>query len=214
MSGRGALLGASVVCCVGLLCTGRQNDTVVAISEKMESAHVVKVISQQITASGSGEKDHSSKRPIAVSVGGTIELGSKSNRVLLRGVGSGKSDLPSQVKTLESGKHIYLVLEGLSATAQPGVLFHIYIDLPESEMPTENDVRHVGVLNFFGAVGPVPSESNSVSQHMRSYDLTDTLRKLLRSNLLTDTISVTIIPSRNPAANAKATLTRIELIRQ
>ncbi|MBV9783458.1 MAG: hypothetical protein JO264_06525 [Acidisphaera sp.] len=126
-----------------------------------------------------------------------VELGAAPVRVAL----SGPASLPS-------GRQVYLVLHDLRATAQPGVVYDVYLGLPATgAAPGPADPRYVGTINFFAA-GPPANAGRTVS-----YEVTRMLRRLQAEGALRSGISATIAPEGVPEA-AGATIGRIELVAQ
>ena len=66
-----------------------------------------------------------------------------------------------------------------------------------------------GTLNFYNAV-PLEGGGGSNPGIFPSYDVTALLKNLAEQKAMGDQVSVTIIPSGNPAANAKASIGRID----
>lgn len=128
---------------------------------------------------------------------------------------TGERTLASRLLTLAPRRRIYLVLRNLSVAEQPGVLYHLYLDLPPDAKPGRDDLHHIGALNFFNASesggfgAPVAKDSR-----FYSYDITNILRNLQSRGLLSDQTTLTITPSGIPAASAKPTIGRIEIVEQ
>jgi tyrosinase len=119
--------------------------------------------------------------------------------------------LASRLSSLAPAERIYLVLRDMATQDQPGVLYHIYLDLPAgSSAPAKDDPHYVGLLNFYNA------RAEGSPAVFRSFEVTDLLRNLQKQGLLSDQTTVTIIPSRGGAlnANAKPVIGRIELVVQ
>ena len=118
--------------------------------------------------------------------------------------------LASRLGALAPGDRIYLVLGDLAAQRQPGVLYHVFVDLPADSAAEEGDPRYVGAVNFYSAR---PGGSASV---FRSFDVTNLLRGLQERGLLSEQTKVTIIPSRGGTVNtdARPVIGRIELVVQ
>jgi hypothetical protein len=135
---------------------------------------------------------------LATSDGADIELRSGAVVVLLRPMGTDKWP-GSTIQGYPLGnRRLLLVLKGIRASKQPGVLFHLYLDLPPGTLPGKHDQRHVGVLNFFDAVPPSDFESQERKPGRDfSYDITDVVDSLRSKNLLTHSTTVTIIATRD-----------------
>ena len=104
-------------------------------------------------------------------------------------------------------QHHYLILKGLEANAQPGVLYHVYLGLPEGAKPKPNDPHKIGIINFFDAVPVEGSHNHDVSF---SFDVTNVLPRLKLANEPT----VTIAPANQPDAEAKPVVGSIALVRE
>ncbi len=121
-----------------------------------------------------------------------------------------------------AGHRRYLLLRGLTASAQPGVTYSVYLDLPAGVTPTANDPRWLGTVNFFAARPPgappgpdAPSPRNHDEERLFfSFDLTDTLAALRRGGLLLPHTTVTFIPDGRPQHGARVVVGRLEIVDQ
>lgn len=123
-----------------------------------------------------------------------------------------RKPLSEHVKTLRPEKKLYLVIRNLHADAHPGVIYHVYLDLPEGTAPKNAAQYRVGAINFFDAV-PHPGhggglESNAANKFY-SFDVTDIAKQVLK-----DKPSVTIAPLNEPAAEARPIVGEISLAEQ
>jgi hypothetical protein len=100
---------------------------------------------------------------------------------------------------------ILLVLRDVNAVKPPGVLFTIYLDLPEALSAGEDSEWRVGYLNFFNFQEPGKRGS-------RSFDVTELLRRLVSTGRLLPNTSVTIRPAGRPAPDAEASVGGAQLI--
>jgi hypothetical protein len=143
-----------------------------------------------------------------LAIAGPVELGATPARISLTPTAGAGGNLASQLAALGPGRHLYLVLRDLRATEQPGVLYHLYLDLPPLPLggtPAEDDPRHVGSLNFYNAT-PVSNPG-----FFQSYDISDAMRGLARRKMLSDATTVTILPFGTPAEGARPVIGWIEL---
>jgi len=115
-----------------------------------------------------------------------------------------KTNPLSKLKAAPPKRH-YLVLRGLEANAQPGVLYHVYLGLPEGATPKPNDPHKVGIINFFDAVPVEGAHTHDVSF---SFDVTGSIAGLK----LADEPVVTIAPANQPDAEAKPFLGSVALV--
>lgn len=143
---------------------------------------------------------------------GAIGLGDKPVRVVLRD-GTGAPAPLAVLRKRPSGKSLHLVLKGLAAAQQPGVIYNLYLGAPPDGAPAE-DPRHVGSFNFFAAV-PLPGADRSRDagdSTAYSFEITDLADALQRRGLLAEPFSVTIIPEGTPTAGAKPVIGEIALV--
>jgi hypothetical protein len=146
-----------------------------------------------------------------VSSTGSVELASGPVSVTLSAPIQQGNKLASRLGSLAPEERIYLVLRDMATQEQPGVLYHIYLDLPAgSGAPAKDDPHYVGVLNFYNA------RAEASPGVFRSFEVTELLRNLQKQGLLSDQTTVTIIPSRSGAlnTNAKPVIGRVELVVQ
>ncbi|SRR6266849_2272046 len=176
------------------------------------SAHAFAGVSDPRSGNGSHQQENAMQ---IAAFTGPVTLGSGPTRVVLQDSGTQAAGrgLDAHVRELPPGRRVYLVLRSLSAAQQPGVLYHLYLDLPNGAKPRKNDAHHAGVLNFFAATRLTDSGKTQATA-LRSYDITNLAKSLHAQKLLSEPSTVTIIPGATPAANAEATIGRIEVVEQ
>jgi tyrosinase len=146
-----------------------------------------------------------------------VALGDDPVRVTLEPVperdGEKAIGMRQRVSALAPEGRLYLVVRGLKADLPPGVLYNVYLDLPD-HAPRDARKRHaVGVFNFFDAAGKEPKDTTKTKDdRFLSFDVTRRARFLHSQGLLRDKPVLTIIPSGKPADDAKATVGEILLI--
>ena len=115
----------------------------------------------------------------------------------------------SRLSTLKAAPahRYYLILKGLEANAQPGVLYHVYLGLPEGTTPKPDDPHKVGIINFFDAV---PVEGGHTHDVSFSFDITDSIPRLK----LADEPLVTIAPINQPNSEAKPFVGSVAVVTQ
>jgi hypothetical protein len=113
--------------------------------------------------------------------------------------------------TLGPGKHLFLILGDLRATAPPGVVYGVYLGLPPGPIPDAPDPYFVGTLNFFAVTPPA-----AAAQPFRSYDVTGPMKTLLSIGLPDASLAVTIVPvgAGPESSSAQPTIGRIVLVAQ
>src|SRR5262249_53469355 len=98
---------------------------------------------------------------------------------------------------------------------QPGVLYHVFLDLPEGMNLREAQDHRVGVINFFDATAhgeekaPVEGKGRS-----RSFDITQLAKKMQTRKALSEKPAVTIAPSGEPVSDAKPVIGKIFVFEQ
>ena len=120
--------------------------------------------------------------------------------------------LTEHVKTLPPNHKLYLVLKNLKADVHPGVIYHVYLDLPEGASPKDAINYQVGTINFFDAVphaGRQDSHESNSERKFRSFDITNIAKTVLKDNP-----SVTIAPLGEPAAEARPVVGEVSLVEQ
>jgi len=124
--------------------------------------------------------------------------------------------LAAELKALEPGQRLFLVLQDLHAHTAPGTLFHLFLDLPEDATPNlkAGDPHLVGNFNFYNAVTPASGASSPHHRAFRSYDITSLLQKLQRQAPLSREATVTIIPGHAIEPGSHPAIGRIEIVLQ
>ena len=137
-----------------------------------------------------------------------IELGPGRIDVTLDPV-DGMAGLAKRLDTLPANAKVILVVRELSADQQPGTQFRVYFELPEGRTPTDADPHEVGRIAFFNEVRAGREDAPT---SWRSYDITQVVRTVQALGMIQGPLTVSIIPQRPPAADAKAVVGEIELI--
>ena len=159
-----------------------------------------------LKTSADGGAQESSARVIATA--GPIELET---------VPQGVSLAASLGKALGPDRHVFLVLRDLRATEQPGVLYHLYLDLPPGATPEQDDPRYIGTFNFYDAIPIDTGEGKKTatpSSGFFSFDISETARALRGRGMLSERTTVTIRAGGTPTPGAKPVIGRMELVLQ
>lgn len=140
---------------------------------------------------------------------GQTDLGTGPTRVVLQTAGA----LPESVATT---RRTYLIVRDMRADAAPGVVYNVYLDLPENAAPASRPPHLAGTINFFGGVPHEGHEMGTTGSGGRfvSFDVTEVIRDLRARQLLRPQPSITIIPAGGAATNARATVGEIALAEQ
>ncbi len=122
-----------------------------------------------------------------------------------------------RIKTLPNEKRVYLLVKNLSAKMQPGVLYHLYLDLPQGVKDEKATPHFVGTVNFFDSVphGDVHENMAKKSpERFYQFDITDLAKALEAKNLLTASPTLTISPTGQPNEKASPVIGEISIIEQ
>ncbi len=155
------------------------------------------------------------KTTVIAASSGSIKLDSKAVRTALEATnrkGVGTKTLSMWLNSLQHGERIFLVLRGLNAMKQPGVLYHVYFDLPADRNLLKDDASYVGTISFYDSVNVKTSDLDETP--FTSYDVTSVLKRLESRRLLSAPPTITIVPFGTPNPQAHASITRIELVVQ
>ena len=154
--------------------------------------------------------------------GGPVELGAGTTRVPLKAKlakeAAGRTEsLEAHVSSLKPTEELYVVLRGLRANAQPGVLYHLYLNLPEGAKPKTAEEHYIGAINFFDAEShgehEAPSRKGAVPK-FASFEISDLAKRLKAQGGLAGETSVSIVPAGEPAKDAKPLIGQVSLVRQ
>lgn len=109
---------------------------------------------------------------------------------------------------------IYLVVDDLSTNMQPGVIYGVYLDLPDGVTGEEADKYVAGYINFFHAHAADGSHAGHHKKVGYSFDVTTLVADLRESNALKQSPTVSILPSGESVADASPIVGSVELIAQ
>ncbi len=142
----------------------------------------------------------------------TLALGRGPVRLELEHIATNKNRLLSdELNALGTERSLYLVLKDLQTNAQPGVLYDVYLDLPESASTNEANDNYVGTINFFNADH---AHTGTASHKFYSFDVTEVARKLQSKGGAPEKPTVTIAPAGEPAETAKPVVGQVSLVEQ
>ena len=130
------------------------------------------------------------------------------------GAPAAASPLSAKLSALPENRRLYLVLNGIKADDQPEAVYRVYLDLPGDGAPWDPVNSHyVGTFNFFAAVPHGEDHANYGTRSV-SFDITEIAANLDAKGLLKTQPAVTIVPSNEPAANAKPVVGDISFVEQ
>jgi len=157
----------------------------------------------------------------AIAPSGAVELSSAPIQVSLEappGPEAASVSLKDRVKQLKPGKHLYVVAKNLRADVQPGVLYHVYFDLPPGTKPKpgKRDPHYIGTLNFFDAMTTDHGGGSEAmaSDTFLSFDATRVAKNLHLTKRLSTKPTLTIAPAKQPEADAKPVVGEITVVEQ
>lgn len=151
-------------------------------------------------------------RPIPQPDPGPVRIRLDGDRTVLPLVTTNNAPL---VKSLGVGaqQRLRLRVVGLRADVQPGVLYHVYLNLPQTAPTRGAEARFVGAITFFDAV-PIDHAPEHKDHDMGAdagpsfeFDVTDLVKRLGAP----ESLSVTIVPAGTPARDAAPSIATVEL---
>jgi hypothetical protein len=122
---------------------------------------------------------------------------------------SGTKLRPDSLRQLLTRLHLRVVVKEISAEAQPGTAFNIYLGLMPSSVPAKDDPHFVGRFWLYNEIN---AGSLKATPSVRVYDIRPSLERSLARGALGDTVGVTIAPERTPAPNANVTIGSIAIV--
>ena len=126
--------------------------------------------------------------------------------------------LTQHVAALQPDKSLYLVVEHLRADVAPGVLYHVYFDMPKDTPAGQAGSYYIGALHFFGATHHEGSDAAAaaatVPPKFFSFDVTDVAKRLQAAGKLNAKPTLTIVPSGEPESEAKPIVGGFSLVEQ
>ena len=147
----------------------------------------------------------------SASAGVPISLESGLTTVSLKASRSGES-LKQSLSSFSPNRNLYLIIGDLSAAQQPGVAYHLFLDLPAGVKPELNNAYYVGTVNFYNAVRLEGADPDSKDQRVFSFDITRIVRNLISKGRLNSETTVIFKPGGVPVDGAQARIGRLHLI--
>ena len=115
---------------------------------------------------------------------------------------------------LAPAKSMLLALDNVTTDLPPEVVYDVYLDLPADTAPSPDGPNYVGSINFFAAHHPHADHGPEPLRRNFSLDATAVVKRLAAAGKLTDTPTVTIVPSGTPNPNAKPLIGGIRIVEQ
>jgi hypothetical protein len=120
--------------------------------------------------------------------------------------------LPEIARQLQPGRKLVLVVGDQRTNVQPGVIYRLYLDLPEDVAPEGREAFLVGRLNFFNATTADDPLKAPKSERFVSFDVTSVTKTLSAQGNLKSKSTVTFIPDATPAEGSRPIIGEIKLI--
>ncbi len=113
--------------------------------------------------------------------------------------------LSQQLKTLEPGKNVYLLLQDVHSMTPVAANYDVYLDLPEGATPSPESPNYVGTINFFGVT--MAPGMDDMKPRTFSLEVTDKVKALN----LSESPAVTLAPTADPGEEAKPVIGQVQL---
>jgi tyrosinase len=120
----------------------------------------------------------------------------------------------AQINTLPAGQRLFLRLKNLRANIQPGVLYHVYLNLPSDARPEDAAGHRAGFLSFFNFTQMEHRNEADIPQRYVTFEVTEVMKSLESRGFLKEGPSLTIAPSRQPSSDAKPLVGQMDLVHQ
>ncbi len=142
---------------------------------------------------------------------GPFLLSATPTAIPLEGLKTPNISLATMISTLSPGGRLLLVVRGVTAEQQPGVVYQIYLDLPEGNLPDPTGPHYIGTLNFYRAR---PASSNATAGTFESFDITAAAARVEPLQMRDQPTTIVFAPAGRPADNARPSIGRLEVVRQ
>jgi hypothetical protein len=120
--------------------------------------------------------------------------------------------LPEIARQLQPGRKLVLVVGDQRTNVPPGVIYRLYLDLPQDVAPEGREAFLVGRLNFFNATTADDPLKAPKSERFVSFDVTPVTKTLSAQGKLKSKSTVTFIPDATPAKGSRPIIGEIKLI--
>jgi hypothetical protein len=142
---------------------------------------------------------------------GGIALGAETLRLMFEPHGGlTKSELESELRTLAKDSRFYVIFDGVSVEAPPGITYSVYLSAnPTDDFGGAADPRYIGGLDFFNALGRSLQPGRS-----QAINVTERVRSLMRTSSGTAPLYLSIAPAGTPAKTSFPQMTSIRLVAQ
>jgi tyrosinase len=122
------------------------------------------------------------------------------------------------VAGLPPQQRLLLIVDGLKTNQQPGVLYDIFLELPDNADQAKRNAHYVGSINFFDAQehdhGHAGGEVAHDDGRFLSFDVTKLMKELANKDALAAEPTLTIAPAGTPAGDARPVVGALRLVQQ
>jgi tyrosinase len=126
-------------------------------------------------------------------------------------------DLGTRIERLQPTRRLYVVIRDLKADIQPGVIYHVYLEVAAGATTPKSE-HWIGSINFFDAgdhgAHHAPADESGLAPKEKAYsfDITDLAKRLHAGGALRAEAEITIAPARTPAADAKPLVGEVSIV--
>jgi hypothetical protein len=143
---------------------------------------------------------------------GPVSLGGQPVSVALAtpAAPAGRATFSAQIASALDTSQVYVVLNNIQVRQEPGVVYAVYLDVPQGSKPAPDDPGYVGTLNFFGVHG----EHAGHDGVRVAFLATDVLKTLQQQGRSTPQPTVTLVPQGDILPGAEPKIGSISLVSQ
>jgi tyrosinase len=145
----------------------------------------------------------------AIATSASLTLTGTRTNVTLRAQDANKP-IRTAIQSVASEKRLYLVAKDLSAPVGPGVVYDVFLNLPDSVSGTQANSNYVGSINFFGA-GHGEHAGNS-GRRFLSLDVTQRGKSLTAQGKPDEPLKISLVASGTPFEAAKPVVGSLTLV--
>jgi tyrosinase len=145
---------------------------------------------------------------------GPVSLGGEPVSVALAtaGAAAGNANFSAQIATALQTSQVYVVLNNIQVRQEPGVVYAVYLNVPQGSKPAPDDPGYVGTLNFFGVHG---EHAGAGHDGVRvAFLATDVLKTLQQQGRSAPQPTVTLVPQGDIVPGAEPKIGSISLVSQ
>jgi hypothetical protein len=128
------------------------------------------------------------------------------------GAAAGNANFSAQIATALQTSQVYVVLNNIQVRQEPGVVYAVYLNVPQGSKPAPDDPGYVGTLNFFGVHG---EHAGAGHDGVRvAFLATDVLKTLQQQGRSAPQPTVTLVPQGDIVPGVEPKIGSISLVSQ